>query len=222
MVLRIFIFSFLIFVIILIFFHSLIIKKITISVLENVTEKKIFIDDINIDFKSSLISLNSVKIFNSNQFKYRYFFTCRKIDLKINVSSIFSNLVEFEDILFYEPKIYLDIKNQNTNNKKDNISELEKSLPTYKPKIYPTKENDRNILIKKGGTLKPKANLNYDNIYTIEDLKLSEMELMNVGNGSANSQHFKDVFKLILFDLYFRIPDQNIKNKLKKIYKLKI
>jgi hypothetical protein len=48
------------------------------------------------------------------------------------------------------------------------------------------------------------------------------MELMNVGNGSANSQHFKDVFKLILFDLYFRIPDQNIKNKLKKIYKLKI
>ena len=71
-------------------------------------------------------------------------------------------------------------------------------------------------------TLKPKANLNYDNIYTIEDLKLSEMELMNVGNGSANSQHFKEVFKLILFDLYFRIPDQNIKNKLKKIYKLKI
>ena len=32
--------------------------------------------------------------------------------------------------------------------------------------------------------------------------------------------HFKEVFKLILLDLYFRIPDFKIKQELKKIYKL--
>ena len=46
------------------------------------------------------------------------------------------------------------------------------------------------------------------------------MEIKNVGNSKKSSQHFKDVFKLILLDFYFRIPNFQIKKDLKKIYDL--
>ena len=46
------------------------------------------------------------------------------------------------------------------------------------------------------------------------------MEIKNVGNSEKISQHFKDVFKLILLDFYFRIPNFKIKKDLKKIYDL--
>ena len=203
----------------LIVFHSLIFKKIFISVLERATEKAISIDDININFKKSFITFNNIKIYNSDDFEYEYFFTCKKIDLKINIRTIFSSVIEFQNLIFYEPKIYLEIKNLSTNYQKDNISELEKFSPKYNPKVYPLKKKDRNIIIKKVITLKPKANLNYENNYKIENLNLSEMELNNVGNSTSNSQHFKEVFKIVLLDLYFRIPDNSIKNKLKKLYK---
>lgn len=203
----------------LIVFHSLIFKKIFISVLERATEKAISIDDININFKKSFITFNNIKIYNSDDFEYEYFFACKKIDLKLNIRTIFSSVIEFQNLIFYEPKIYLEIKNLSTNYQKDNISELEKFSPKYNPKVYPLKKKDRNIIIKKVITLKPKANLNYENNYKIENLNLSEMELNNVGNSTSNSQHFKEVFKIVLLDLYFRIPDNSIKNKLKKLYK---
>ena len=31
-------------------------------------------------------------------------------------------------------------------------------------------------------------------------------------------QHFKEVFKIILNDLFFKIPDQDLKNLIKKTY----
>ena len=92
-----------------------------------------------------------------------------------------------------------------------NIEQAEKSLPSYEPKIYPKKKNDQNILIKKIITYEPKVYFKYANIYKIENLDLSEMEISNVGNSEESSQHFKDVFKLILLDFYFKIPNFEIK-----------
>ena len=46
------------------------------------------------------------------------------------------------------------------------------------------------------------------------------MEISNVGNSGESSQHFKEVFRLILLDFYFKIPNFKIKKDLKKIYKL--
>ena len=87
-------------------------------------------------------------------------------------------------------------------------------------KFIQKKNVDRNIFIKQIFTYNPKANLKYENVYKIENFNLSEMEIKNVGNSKNSSQHFKDVFRLILLDFYFRIPNFQIKKDLKKIYDL--
>ena len=50
-------------------------------------------------------------------------------------------------------------------------------------------------------------------------INISEMKFFKVGN-SKKAQHYKDVFKIIFTDLFFRIPDQNLQKKIKKNYNL--
>jgi hypothetical protein len=47
------------------------------------------------------------------------------------------------------------------------------------------------------------------------------MHFSYVGNSEGNfHQHYKDVFKIFLMDMYLRIPNFEIRKKIKKIYKL--
>ena len=224
MLLRIFSLIILLFIVNIFFFHSYFLKKIIINSLDNITEKKISIKKIDLSFKKNILILNNIKIYNPNNFAYEHFFICKKITIKPVLNSLFKNVIEFENLTFYEPIIFLEIQKQSSNKKDleniDNIDQVEKSSSSYKPKIYPIKKKDINIFIKKVITHQPKANLKYANSYKVENLILSEMEINNVGNTKENSQHFKDVFKLILLDFYFRIPNFEIKKELKKIYKL--
>ena len=209
----------------LILFHTYFLKKIFEFSLQKITEKKILIQKVDLDLKRKLIILNDIKIYNSEDFSYEYFFTSKKIIIEPAFNTIFKNVVEFQNLIFYEPTIFLEIKSKLIDDKKtidnkDNIEQVEKSSPTYKPKIYPKKQKDRNILIKKIITHEPKVHFKYANIYKIENLNLSEMEINNVGNSEKSSQHFKEVFKFILLDFYFKIPNLKIKKDLRKIYKL--
>ena len=54
-----------------------------------------------------------------------------------------------------------------------------------------------------------------------EELKLdlSNMGFAKVGN-AKEVQHFKEVFKILLSDLFFRIRDQDLRDAIKKMYKL--
>ena len=60
----------------------------------------------------------------------------------------------------------------------------------------------------------------------IKDLHidLSEITFSNVGNAGKendnNFQHYKDAIKLILSDIFFKIPDYNLRNLIKKKYKI--
>lgn len=209
----------------IILFHNFFLKKFFVFSLQKVTEKKIFIQKVDLNLKRKLIILNDVKIYNSEDFSYKYFFTSKKIIITPTFNTILKNLVEFKNLTFYQPTIFLEIKNQLIEDNKisvnkDNIEQVEKSSPSYEPKIYPKKQIDRNILIKKIITYEPKVYFKYANIYKIENLDLSEMEISNVGNSVESSQHFKEVFRLILLDFYFKIPNFKIKKDLKKIYKL--
>ena len=209
----------------IILFHNNFLKKIFVLNLQKVTEKKIFIQKVDLNFKKKLIILNDVKIYNSKDFSYKYFFTSKKIIIKPALNTIFKNVVEFQNLIFHEPTVFLEIKSQFIDDNKvsvnkDNYGQAEKSLPSYEPKTYPEKKKDRNILIKKIITYKPKVYFKYANIYKIENLNLSEMEISNVGNSEESSQHFKEVFKFILLDFYLKIPNFKIKKDLKKIYKL--
>ncbi len=209
----------------IILFHNFFLKKFFVFSLQKIAEKKIFIENVDLNLERKLIILNNVKIYNSEDFSYKYFFTCKKIIVMPKFNTILKNLVEFQNLTFYQPTIFLEIESQLIDDNKvsvnkDNIEQAEKSLPSYEPKIYPKKKNDQNILIKKIITYEPKVYFKYANIYKIENLDLTEMEISNVGNSEESSQHFKDVFKLILLDFYFKIPNFEIKKDLKKIYKL--
>ena len=51
------------------------------------------------------------------------------------------------------------------------------------------------------------------------------MSFQNTGNADfkqiKKSQHYKDVFKIILGDIYFKIPDMKLRKFLKEKYKIK-
>ena len=51
------------------------------------------------------------------------------------------------------------------------------------------------------------------------------MSFQNTGNADfkqiKNSQHYKDVLKIIMGDIYFRIPDMKLRKFLKEKYKIK-
>ena len=219
MIFRILTFILFLLILTIITFQNYFIKKNIVYGLQNVTEKKISVENVNLNFTEKSITLNEIKIYNSDDFMYQHFFTCKKIIIRPKFETIFKSVIEFDDLIFYSPVIFLEIKNQLVE-KKDNISEVEKSSPSYEAKVYPKKNVDRNIFIKNIFTYNLKANLKYANFYKIENLNLSEMEIKNVGNSKKSSQHFKDVFKLILLDFYFRIPNFQIKRDLKKIYNL--
>ena len=110
-------------------------------------------------------------------------------------------------------------KDETRLNLSDNLNVIEKLKKNNSPKTYEPKKKDKNFNIKKVEIINAKANLKYLDLYKLVDLKLSGLFFSNVGN-SSGSQHFKDVFKIILFDIYMRIPDFVIKKKLKKLYKL--
>ena len=68
--------------------------------------------------------------------------------------------------------------------------------------------------------VKPLSSLKYLDIYEYSDFKLSEMTFNNVGNSTSLGQHYKDIFKFLLLDIYLRIPNLKVKKEIKKIYKL--
>ena len=47
------------------------------------------------------------------------------------------------------------------------------------------------------------------------------MNFINVGTSTDKSLHFKKVFKIILSDIYLRVPDFKMRKKLEDIYKIR-
>ena len=202
---------------IIVFFNNFFFHKIINFNLERITEKDVEIKDINIDFKNQKLIINDLKILNDQNFEYKNIFLCNQIIINFNFFNLFDELIFFNQITFKSPTIYLEINKENLVFK-DNISILEKRVKKYKPKVYPKKLRDRNVLFKKVKLLDPKANININGIYKYEKLKLSNMDFINVGTSTNESLHFKKVFKIILSDIYMRIPNHEIKRKLKDIY----
>ena len=67
------------------------------------------------------------------------------------------------------------------------------------------------------------AFVNYDKNRKNLEIPLSSMIFKNIGNSGSEEikfQHYKDIMKLIMSDIYLRIPDKNLKNLIKKNYKI--
>tara|TARA_B100000427_G_C15511710_1_gene596501 strand:+ start:1338 stop:2030 length:693 start_codon:yes stop_codon:yes gene_type:complete len=210
------------------FSHKIIIKKTIEIFLSNIIEKKFLVERISIDISKSTIELHNIKIKNDKNFNYKNLLECKEIFINYNLNSIFSETLIINELILKNLNFYVEInddlkaneeiKNLNLN---DNLDVIKKTKDNYKQKIYPKKKKDKNFIINNVQLINPRANIKFLNIYEYSNFKLSEMVFSKVGNSKINSQHFKEVLKIFLIDMYLRIPNFEIRNKIKKIYKLK-
>ena len=223
------------FTIILIFFfikfNNDVISKYILSNLSKWTEKTVTADSVNVDYARRLINFNGLEILNTPGFYDKNIFEAKKLTIEIELSSIFSDLVKINKFILLEPKLFFEIKDmsekvENTEETtKDNIGLVEKITEQTSPKKYPPKKKDKNFLILNTSIKNSKAFIKHPNSPEILIIKLSDMSFRNVGNANPKEiktiQHYKDVLRLIMGDIYFRIPDMKLRKFLKKKYRIK-
>ena len=224
------IFFFIILITVLIIFFN---KKIlTYFLVKNIslwTEYQAELAISNFDYIEGILEISKVKIKNKNNFFYKNVFESNKVIIDFSYRSLFSNLVIINKLILIEPKIYFEIKNidNNLNKKKyiDNLNLTETSLKKKSPKIYPKKTKDKNFIISSFFTKNSIAFIKYPDNEKKLKINLSEMSFVNVGNAASktgqNFQHYKDVLKIILNDIFFIISDEDLRNFIKKTYKIK-
>ena len=207
------------FLVILIFvFNKIILSKIIIYSASKWLEKDLSIKKIDINYFSDVIELNDVKIKNYKNFSYENIFEAEKIIIKYNLNTILKDLVEIDYLRIQNTKFYLEFDEKNKKILNDNIGLAEKKDVDYKPKIYPKKKKDKNILIVKTDITNSQVLIKMLKNNNEMTVNLSDMIFNNISN-KKNYLHYKDVFKIILNDLFFKVPDQSLKDLIKNSYK---
>ena len=215
---------FLLLILVLLIFNKKIISYYYTNKFSSWVEKPVKIDRINFKY-SGFVEIKNIRILGINQNFYQNIFEAEKIILNFDVKSLTSNLIKINNLDIKNAKFYLDIKildeKENIDNKKntyqDNLG-LAQKLNEKKPdKIWPKKDKDVNFLIKKAVLSDITANIKVSSISDSAKINLSKMTFLNFGN-ERGYQHYKDVLKIILFDLYGRTENGRLKETLKKIY----
>ena len=184
------------------------------------TDRNISIETIDIDYLEKQIILKSVEVESTNKIYYKNFFEAEKVKIKYNFKSLFTNLIIIEHLVFYNAKIFLDIDiNNNKVIVNDSLQEVKKQEVNYKPKIYPIKKKDINFLILKFQIFNTQGFIKSSNKLNEIKINLSNMNFSKVGK-KTGSQHYKQVFKFIFADFFFKVPDINLRNLIKKTYKM--
>ena len=131
-------------------------------------------------------------------------------------------MIIIDHLILYNSKIFLDIDIKIDNNNKvivdDSLKKLKSKKKGYKPKIYPIKKKDINFLILKFQTYDSQGLIKLSNKSNEIEINLSNMSFNKIGN-EKNFQHYKDVFRIILGDIFLKIPDINLQKLIKKTYK---
>ena len=214
----------LIFFSILIFFNKKIVSYYYINKFSNWVERPVKIDKLNFNY-SGQIKIEGIEILNNKENYYKNIFRAEKIEIHFDTYSIFSDLILVKSLDIYNPEFFLDINikqdNQNTNKKKeiyeDNIGLAKKINENTPDKIWPKKNRDINFLVKSSILSGGIGYIKVSKIINPSKVNLSNMKFSSFGN-DKNHKHYKDVLKLILFDLYARADEIKLKKILKKIY----
>ena len=192
-------------------------------------ERQFVVDKFYIDYPNSIV-VSGIKIKNSNPFYYEYILESEKIALNFDLKSLlFSNLIIINNLIVENPKFFLEIVEINENSPKnegssitpitydDNIGLAKKITENTPDKIWPDKKKDINFLILKTKISGAKAFIKISSLTTPTKIKLSDMYFNNIGN-EKNYQHYKEVLRLILFDIIASTSDLELQKLLKKIY----
>ena len=216
---------FLLSVLVIFIFNKKIISYYYVKKFSNWVERPVEISHLNFEY-SGLIEIEDIKILNLNESYYQNIFQAEKISLNIDVKSLFSKLVIINNIDITNPQFYLDVKildkeKKNIDNKEtlyeDNLGLAQKLSEKTPDKIWPKKDRDVNFIIKKAVLSGATASIKVSSITDPAKIDLSKMMFSSFGN-EKGYQHYKDVLKIILFDLYARTENGRIKETLKKIY----
>ena len=203
----------------LLIFNKIIISQIIIFTASKLVDRSISIKSIDIDYSKKQIILNSVEVENINKIYYKNIFEADRIKIKYNFRSLFNNLIIIDYLIFYNSNIFLDIDINNGVISNDNLDEVKKLDVNYEPKTYPPKKKDTNFLILKVETNNTQGFIKTSNKSNEIKINLSNMNFSKVGN-KTGSQHYKQVFKFIFADFFFKVPDINLRNLIKKTYKM--
>ena len=206
----------------LLVFNKTIISQLIIFATSKLTDRNISIETIDINYLKKQIILKSVEVESTNKIYYKNIFEVDKIKIKYDFTSLFSDMIIIDHLIFYNSKIFLDINIDINDNDKvisnDNFEEVIKLAKNYKPKIYPIKKKDINFLILKFQTYESQGFIKLSNKSNEIEINLSNMSFNKIGN-EKDFQHYKDVFKIILGDIFLKIPDINLQKLIKKTYK---
>ena len=211
-----------IFVIILplLVFNKTIISQLIIFTTSKLTDRNISIETIEINYLKKKIILKSVEVESTNKIYYKNIFEAEKIEIEYDFKSLFSDMIIIDHLIFYNSKIFLDIEIDINNEvvSNDNFEEVKKQVEGYKPKIYPIKKKDINFLILKFQTYDSQGLIKSSNKSNEIKINLSNMSFNKIGN-EKDFQHYKDVFKIIVGDIFLKVPDINLQKLIKKTYK---
>ena len=202
----------------LLIFNKTIISQLIIFSTSKLTDRNISIESIDIDYLKKKIILNSVKVESTKKIYYKNIFEAEKIEVEYDFKSLFNDLVIINHLIFYNSKIFLDIDIKDKVISDDNFEEVKKQEEGYKPKIYPPKKKDINFLILKFQTYNTQGFIKPSNKLNEIEINLSDMSFNKIGNKN-DLQHYKDVFRIILVDIFLKIPDINLQKLIKKTYK---
>ena len=214
----------LILLLVIFLFNKNILSFLFVKKFESWVERQVKIEKIYFDY-SGLVIVEKLKILNSSQKYYDNLLKAEKIVFNIDVKSIFSDLIIVKSLNIKNPVFFLDInyneivKENQKNVINDNIGLAKKLNEKLPDKVWPKKKKDVNFLIKESSLTSPKANIKISSISKPITFSLSDMKFTEFGN-DERYRHYKDVLKSILFDLYARTDEIEIKQLLKEIYKL--
>jgi hypothetical protein len=219
--------SILIIIFIFIKFNKDVISGYILSKLSKWIELSVTSKSVEIDYSKGKINFNGLEILNKPNFYDKNIFEAKKLTIEIEFSSLFSDLVKINKFILNEPKFFFEIKDMAEKRETtiDNIGLVEKIIKQPPPKIYPPKKKDKNFIILSSSIKNSKAFIRYPNSSEILIINLSDMSFQNTGNADSkqikHSHHYKDVLRIIMGDIYFRIPDIKLRKFLKEKYKIK-
>jgi hypothetical protein len=219
--------SILIVIFIFIKFNKDIISGYILSKLSKWTELSVTSESVEIDYSKGKINFNELEILNKPNFYDKNIFEAKKLTIEIEFLSLFSDLVKINKFILNEPKFFFEIKDMNEKKETtiDNIGLVKKITEQPPPKIYPPKTKDKNFIILSSSIKNSKAFIRYPNSSEILTVNLSDMSFKNTGNADTKqikySHHYKDSLRIIMADIYFRIPDMKLRKFLKEKYKIK-
>ena len=214
-----------IFVLIIVFSNKLV-EKYVLYKLSKWVEKDIIYKEFNFDYPN-LIEIKGLEIINPDSVYYNNIFEANIVSIKLDLNSyLFDKLVIVNELKIDKPSFYLELivkkKTISETNEKiifeDNIGIAKKISEGLPDRVWPQKKKDKNFLISKSFIENGKALIKISSIKDTSTINLSSFEFSNIGNQKGH-QHYKDVLRVIFFDIFAREKDFNKRKILKDAYK---